>query len=191
MHSDVIADLLQRCRQGDEQAARELFVHYARRLTRIADVHLNQKLAGREDGEDVVQSVFRTFFRRSAGGEFQFDSSEKLWKLLVQITLRKVRSRARYHTAEKRDVGAEEAGEAWWFEALADDPGPAEAAELMDLIGAVLKGLPPLYGQLLEMRMQGQEVADIATALRLSRQGVYRALDLLKERLARLERGAS
>ena len=83
--------LVDRYRGGDEQAAGELYRRYAIRLTRLADEHLNVKLAGRVDGEDVVQSVFRTFFRRSARGEFLIDTSAQLWRLLVTLTLRKAR----------------------------------------------------------------------------------------------------
>src|SRR5256885_2097714 len=80
-------------------------------LIGVAEAQLSGKLAGRLDGEDVVQSVFRTFFRRSAAGEFQVDASDQLWRLLLTITLRKVRAKARRETAEKRDAGAEAAGD--------------------------------------------------------------------------------
>src|SRR5688572_17401633 len=46
MNSEAIADLLRRCRSGDERAAGELFARYARSLTRIAEQHLSRKLAG-------------------------------------------------------------------------------------------------------------------------------------------------
>ncbi len=74
---EAIADLLERCRAGDPEAAHQLFAAYARRLTGVADQHLSRKLAGREDGEDVVQSVFRTFFRRAAAGEFRIARVDK------------------------------------------------------------------------------------------------------------------
>jgi hypothetical protein len=51
---------------GDSAAVEQLFERYAQRLARLADRNLSRKIAGRLDGEDVVQSVFRTFFRRSA-----------------------------------------------------------------------------------------------------------------------------
>ena len=75
---DPVRDLIRRLREGDPKGADELFAQYARRLTRVAEQHLTRKLAGRIDGEDVVQSVFRTFFRRSAEGEFRIDGSAQL-----------------------------------------------------------------------------------------------------------------
>src|SRR5437762_5158584 len=150
-----IPPLVQRLRDGDPQAAEDLFQRYAERLVRLAEQHLSRKVAGRVDGEDVVQSVFRTFFRRSAEGEFRIDSSAEIWRLLVKITLLKARAQGRRHTAGVRDVAAESpAADAWLREALARDPGPADAAVFLDQVAALLRGLPPLYGTILEMRLQ-------------------------------------
>src|SRR5262245_12788951 len=130
------AELAQRLRQGDPAAAAQLFARYARQLTRLAEQHLARRLAARADGEDVVQSVFRTFFRRCDRGEFTIDGSAQLWQLLVRITLLKARAVARHHTAGVRDVSAEApaGGDAGFFEAVARGPGPEEAAAFVDQI---------------------------------------------------------
>jgi RNA polymerase sigma factor (sigma-70 family) len=175
-----------RLRGGDPRAAEELFARYAQRLIGVAEQQLSRKLAGRLDGADVVQSVFRTFFRRSAGGEFRIDSSAELWRLLVQITLRKARFYGRQHTASIRDVGAEASGGAARLaEALTREPGPAEAVALLDQIEALLRGLPPVYPELLRLRLEGHSVADTAARLGLSRRTVHRGLTLLRQRLTR------
>src|SRR5690348_7387242 len=88
-------ELIQGLQAGDPQAAEEVFARYARRLVRLAEQHLSRRLAARLDGEDVVQSVFRTFFRRAAAGEFRIDSSLHLWRLLVRITVLKARAKGR------------------------------------------------------------------------------------------------
>src|SRR3712207_1477794 len=95
---EPVARLLERCRSGDQQAAAQLYGRYAQRLVRLAEQHLSRKLAGRLDGEDVVQSVFRTFFRRSAAGEFAIDGSAQIWRLLMKITILKARAKGRFHT---------------------------------------------------------------------------------------------
>jgi len=182
---DEITMLVGRLREGDPQAAERLFAKYAGRLTRLAQQHLSRKIAGRIDSEDVVQSVFRTFFRRSARGEFQIASSDKIWRLLVKITLLKARAKGRHHTAEKRDVRAEKiAGEdAWWLQAVTREPGPAEAAALVDLIESLLRDRPPLFRDVLQMRLQGQGPTDISRQLNISRQNVYHVLGELQKRL--------
>jgi RNA polymerase sigma-70 factor (ECF subfamily) len=175
-----------RLRGGDPRAAEELFARYAQRLIDVAEQQLSRKLAGRLDGADVVQSVFRTFFRRSASGEFRIDSSGELWRLLVQITVRKARFYGRQHTAPIRDVAAEAPrGAGLLAEAPAREPGPAEAAALLDQLEALLRGLPPVYPELLRLRLEGHSVAETAARLGLSRRTVQRGLTLLRQRLAR------
>jgi DNA-directed RNA polymerase specialized sigma24 family protein len=178
--------LVERLRAGESQAAEELYARYAQRLTWLADQNLSRKLAPRLDGADVVQSVFRTFFRRSAAGEFHIDGSDELWRLLVQITLQKARAKARQHTAGLRDVAVEEpgGGAALLARALAHDPGPAEAAAFVDQIETLLLGLPSLYGDLLRLRLEGHSISDAAATLRVSRRTVHRALQLLQQRLS-------
>jgi len=177
-------ELLRRLRDGDPHAAEAVFNRYARELVRVAEGHLSRKLAGRVDGEDVVQSVFRTFFRRSAAGEFAIDASDQLWRLLLTITLRKARAKGRFHTAGVRDAGAEAGGEAGLFEAAARDPGPEDAAALVDQIEVLLRDLPPVYAEVLGLRLEGHTVSDIAPRLGVSRRTVHRALNLLQDRLA-------
>lgn len=179
----------ERLRRNDAAAAEEVFVRYARRLVRVAEAHLSRKLRGRVDGEDVVQSALRTFFRRCRQGEFRIDSSGHLWRLLTTITVMKARAQGRYHSARKRDARAEASagGEEWALIRDAREPGPAEAAALTDQIEALLHGLPPQYGDVLQGLLQGQAVGDVARGLGVSRQTVYRMIHLLQDRLAALE----
>jgi RNA polymerase sigma factor (sigma-70 family) len=183
---NLTAELVARLQAGDPQAAEEIFARYAQRLVYVAEQHLSRKLTARLDGADVVQSVFRTFFRRSAAGEFRIDSSAELWRLLVQITLRKARFYGRQHTAGVRNVAAEALGGAALLSVAAThEPGPAEAAALVDQIEELLRGLPALYADLLQMRLEGHSVADTATRLGISRRTVHRGLQLLQQRLTR------
>jgi DNA-directed RNA polymerase specialized sigma24 family protein len=184
---DPVPDLVDRCRRGDATAAEALFARYADRLTRLAEEHLSRRVAAREDGEDVVLSAFRTFFRRCSAGEFRIDGAGQLWRLLARITLLKARARGRFHGADRRDAAAEAPGEAglWLAEEAARGPGPLEAVVLADLIETLLHDLPPFYGEVLELRLQGHSRSDIALNLGLARQTIHRALDLLKQRLTR------
>jgi len=181
-------DLAAGCQAGDPHAQAAVVRRYADRLARLAEGRLHRRLAGRVDPEDVTQSAFRTFFRRAAGGQFRIDSSAQLWGLLARITLRKARGQARRHLAGMRDAAAE-AGDGPLALAAARDPDPADAAELLDHVAALLRGLPEVYGDVLGRRLAGESVADAAAALGVSRQTVYRALELLGDRATRLAEG--
>src|SRR5262245_38849503 len=62
--------LMQLLGAGDEEAARQVVDRYIDRLVALARQRLSQRLASRVDPEDVVQSVFRTFFVRVRAGQF-------------------------------------------------------------------------------------------------------------------------
>jgi DNA-directed RNA polymerase specialized sigma24 family protein len=181
----TLTDLIRRFKAGDRQAADRLFTHYAQDLTRVAEQHLSARLAGREDGADVVQSALRTFFRRNREGQFQIASSAELWRLLVKITVLKACAKGRHHTAAMRDVRAEVAqgDDAWLAYAVAKEPGPEEAVALVDQIEVLLRGLPPEYARILEMLLQEHPKTEIAKTLGISRTSVHRAAVLLRERL--------
>jgi RNA polymerase sigma-70 factor (ECF subfamily) len=173
-------------RAADAADVARLYERYAQRLARLAEQHLSRRTAMRLDGEDVIQSVFRTFFRRAARGDFRIDSSEQIWRLLAKITLLKARAKGRYHTAAARAVGAEAPGvDMRLIEAATREPGPEEAATLSDEIERLLRGLPATFRDILEMRLEGCATTEIATALDVSRRTVERALNLLQERLSR------
>src|SRR5262245_10642032 len=97
-------ELLQRFRQGDEQAAAELYARYAHRLRALVKARCSSDLARRIDPDDIVQSVFRRFFQRVSQGDYDVPAGEELWGLLLVIALNKLRTEETYHRAGKRDV---------------------------------------------------------------------------------------
>ena len=99
--------------------------------------------------------------------------------------MQKTRTKARRHSAKKRSAAAEVVPEddGWVADALDREPDPASAAELVDLMEAIIKDVPPLYCRVLELRLQGMPPTDVSCELKLSRTTVYRVLDLFKQRL--------
>jgi DNA-directed RNA polymerase specialized sigma24 family protein/tRNA A-37 threonylcarbamoyl transferase component Bud32 len=172
------AELLARYHhRRDEAAAGELFRRYAGRLTALARSRLARVLAARVDAEDVVQSAYRSFFLLAGDGDVLLRESGDLWRLLVRITLRKVYRSARRHRADCRSVEREhprpDEEEAV---ALSREPTPAEAAALVDELRGVLAPLGAVPRRVVEMRLQGHEVEDIAAEVRRSARTVRRIL---------------
>ena len=177
-------ELVARVRVRDPDAAEALFVRYAEQLARLAERQLSAKALRRVDGDDVMQSVFRTFFGRVERGEFQINSSDQLWKLLVQITLRKAAAQGRKHTAAMRDGRLEPDGSAMMSALMARPPDVAEALLLNEEIDCAIRNLPanqrPHYRKLLELTLAGYSNDEIADQLGVVRRTVERMLERLR-----------
>jgi hypothetical protein len=127
-------ELMKRLRSGEDAAAATVFHRFTEQLIHLAPSQLDAGTLGKTDPEDVVQSVYRSFFTRYRAGQFDIESWNELWGLLTIITMRKCVNRREYFQAERRDVrreidspaAAEDSGVAW--EALDREPTPFEAA---------------------------------------------------------------
>jgi RNA polymerase sigma-70 factor (ECF subfamily) len=187
---DRSGDLLARWRQGDQQAAEELFRRYADRLIALARSRLPAKLASRTDPEDVVQSVYRSFFTAAREGRYDVPHGGDLWRLLVRITFHKLYRQLEHNTAGKRAVEREQPGGDGLGPGgipghlLARDPSPVEAVALADELEHFMRGLEPLERRLMELRLQGYNVEEIAADTQLALRTVYRILERVKHQLA-------
>ena len=99
--------LFERLRGGDDEAAEAIFHRYFERLTALARSRLSPRLVRRADPEDVVMSVYRSFFVGVRAGRFALGRGGDLWRLLASIAKHKVLRQARHHTAARRSVDAE------------------------------------------------------------------------------------
>ena len=61
--------------------------------------------------EDVVLSVYRSFFTRHRDGRCEVTTWDELWSMLTIITARKCINRAEYHLAKRRTAAAEVDGD--------------------------------------------------------------------------------
>src|SRR5437660_1853163 len=99
--------LIEKLRKRDPEATEQIFQRFAQRLVALARTRLARLPPQKEDPEDVVQSVFRSFFHRHAEGRLDLRNWDSLWALLTLITLRKCGHRVEYFLAECRDVHRE------------------------------------------------------------------------------------
>jgi RNA polymerase sigma-70 factor (ECF subfamily) len=175
--------LLRRLRKGEQDAATRLYLRYARRLHGLATAQTGQDLKSRVDPEDIVQSVFRTFFRRAQEGHYEVPDGEEIWKLFLVIGLHKIRDAAVFHRAAKRNAGRTTAligaGES------ADPPAADQMAEttLRMVIDEILLNLNDSQKEIVTMRMEGAQVDEIAQATKRSHRTVERTLQKFRELL--------
>jgi RNA polymerase sigma-70 factor (ECF subfamily) len=182
--------LLAALRGGSDEAAAQVVRQYTSRLIDIARRQISAKLARRVDPEDVVQSAYRSLFHNIQQGRFELGSGEDLWKLLLSITLNKLRRQAQHHTAARRSIDKEHTGSdsaAPGLEAASPEPTPDEAAALVDELEAFFKELSDTERPVIELRLQGLSAVEIALETNRSERSVRRILERV---LARLDRRA-
>jgi RNA polymerase sigma-70 factor (ECF subfamily) len=178
-------------RAGDQQAAAELFRRYADRLIALARTRLSAKLALRVDPEDVVQSAYRSFFADTRDDRYDLQRGGDLWQLLVTITLHKLQHQVRRHLTDKRamqreqNFGSEDSLVGIPMKALANEPTPLDALALADLLEQVMHVLEPRERRMLELRLQGYNLEEIAAETQRSRRSVRRVLEEVKQQLER------
>lgn len=178
--------LLRHVRHGDQDAARVLYQRYAERLHALARKRCSPDLAGRVDDDDIVQSVFGSFFRKVMHGSYDVPAGEELWNLFLVITVNKVRAKGAHHRAAKRDVRQTTGGEG-----IEQAPDPlasnGQACAFLKLsVEEALERLPREQEKAIRLRMEEYEVAEIAEALGRSKRTVERLLQEGRSRLGEL-----
>ncbi|MFL5331521.1 MAG: RNA polymerase sigma factor [Gemmataceae bacterium] len=175
--------LLFRFRRGQGQAATAIYLRYAHRLRGLVDKQKGADLAGRLDADDIVQSVFRTFFRRAAAGHYDVPEGDELWKLFLVIGLNKLRSAATHHRAAKRDIRRTTSPSDAATVASKDDDVALTVLQMV--IDDVLSRLPVGHRRFVEMRIEGHEIADISRETGRARRSIERVLQEFRDRLRR------
>ena len=174
-------ELLGRWTRGDESAAEEIFDRYSRRTWKLAENLIAQRLKPRFDGDDVVQSVFRTFLRHSREGSFQIGATESLWKLLSAIVRNKISERVAFHAAQRRATGREQSlasDDSMPDGVLADmQPRLDDALALVEEVTTALTAFDPWAKQVFQHCLEGNSTSDIAELMGCSRWSVRRMLD--------------
>jgi RNA polymerase sigma factor (sigma-70 family) len=191
-----VTRLIQLLRSGDaaerDLAARLIWQRYFRDLLELARNNLNQRIRRREDEEDVLQSMYKSFCLRQQRGEFDLVGRDALWRLLVTITLRKARNTAKRQGREMRDVAREQtlAGDddaesaRWALEQMdAAGPSPAEAAVLNEALERRLGALAdPDLRQIALWRLEGYTNREIADRLDCTERSVERKLERIRSK---------
>jgi RNA polymerase sigma-70 factor (ECF subfamily) len=185
------ADVLRRLETGDDRAASLVVRRFAQRLVALARSRLDTVLRRKVEPEDLVQSVFRTFFHRCLDGHFDLGSWQDLWSLLAVITVRKCVNKAEYLRAECRDPARENAGPpaargAAGWDVVDREPTPPEAAMLAETVTELLRGLEPADREVVELTLHGYTVIEIAERLGRAERTVWRVRGRLRRRLQRL-----
>ncbi|MCC6418851.1 MAG: sigma-70 family RNA polymerase sigma factor [Gemmataceae bacterium] len=193
-----VTRLIDQLHTGDaaarEEAAAALWQRYCERLVQLARRHLDQRVRRREDENDVLQSMYKSFCLRIQEGRLRVDSRDGLWRLLVRMTINKARHAWTRHTRAARDVGREQAAGAAADLSLehaeALGPGPDEAAELTEGLERLLRALAdPRLCQIVLWKLEGYTNEEIAAQLGCVVRTVERKLHLIRRKWEELPEG--
>jgi DNA-directed RNA polymerase specialized sigma24 family protein len=179
-------------KQGDPQAAQELWNRYYEKLVRLARRKLQGAPRRMADEEDVALSAFHSFCEGAARGKFpQLDDRDNLWRVMVVITARKAGRLSDHERRQKRGGGAvrgesvfsaEPNGEAGAGiqQVIGDEPTPAFAAQVAEEHGRLLALLDEDLRQIAQWKLEGYTNEEIAQMNRCGVRTVQRKLHRIR-----------
>jgi RNA polymerase sigma factor (sigma-70 family) len=188
------AELVRRFKNDEQSAAGELYNEYAQRLIALARTRLPAMMARRLDPEDILQSVFRSFFVGLRAERWTADEIDDLWRLLAGITLNKLGENVRFHSRWKRSEAREVETDDGLREgrdgpALSREPSPADIVAAAEELAWLLEKFSVEERRAIELRLRRHTIEEISRLIgrsgRTIRRWIEQARDLLESRAAK------
>jgi RNA polymerase sigma-70 factor (ECF subfamily) len=184
--AEAFAILLERARQGDEEALVRFIQEYEAELRIIVRVRLGPALRPYLDSMDLVQSVHRVLLLGLRQGRFVLSGPAQLRNLAAKIARNKVAVEWRRHQRQERlERGEPFSGPlAPLLTSLCSpEADPAEKIHTQEVIQQLLDSLSPADRRLVELRYQGYNIVEIARELRVSADSLRMRQKRLRDRL--------
>ena len=186
--AESFADLLERVRTGDQDAATELAKKYEPAIRRVVRFRMgDSRLQSAFDSADVCQSVMASFFVRAASGQFDLESPEQLMQLLTTMAKRKLGMQIRKQRASKRDQRRVVSSPSDEHALPGADSTPSQVIAAKELVGEAHRRMSDDERRIVDWRKEGMEWSEIAERLDISaeaaRKKLARALDRVTEEL--------
>jgi RNA polymerase sigma factor (sigma-70 family) len=153
---------------GEEESLRQraatVFANrYLQKLTALIEQNLDSRLGNVFSAEDVANSALGSWFQGVRKRQLKPADTDEIWPLISVIALNKVRTRVRFHHAQRRDARREAEGYDDFEEVT--NPTVEEAVEFRDSMAAVASRLSPQANEVFQLVLQGYSVAEIADRL--------------------------
>lgn len=200
---DCLAMLLARLKAGDESAASEILERYEAQVRLVVRRCLPRVLRSRFDSQDIMQSVWRSFFQRLRGepvddlhgvpvqegdASLEFRDSSQLFAFLSRMARNKVIDQYRRETTQKADIHRMQALYTGPGADL-DPPDGSESAsavlEAADELSHWRSLVPEDRQILIDLKADGHSSKEIGSKLGISERTVQRVLEDLRQRLER------
>jgi RNA polymerase sigma factor (sigma-70 family) len=178
------AELIGRVRAGDQEAAASLVRRYEPAIRRAVRIRLSDSRMGRVlDSMDICQSVLASFFVRAAMGQYELHEPAQLLQLLATMARHKLADQVDRERAGRRDNRRVAAG-GDVQQAQSRAAGPGEQVAARELLQEVHRRLSSAERQLMDLRNQGLEWAEIGAKLGASPEALRKRLARAADRVA-------
>ena len=177
-------------KDGDSAAANRLWHHYFDRLVRSVRGRLAGQNRAVSDEEDIVLSVFDSFYDAAHQGRFpDLSDRDDLWRLLLRMAARKVVDKRRHDQRQRRGGQVNlhsldrPVDDDSVIEAIGDEPSPEMVLMMQESVEQFFSHLG--VGQLSELagaKLEGYSNAEIAERFGCSERTIERRLHLIREK---------
>jgi RNA polymerase sigma factor (sigma-70 family) len=178
-------------KDGDSLAAHQIWHHYFDRLVRAVRGRLSGQNRVVTDEEDVVLSVFNSFYDAAQNGRFpDLADRDDLWRLLLRMSARKVIDKRR-HDQRQRRGGAiqlhsldQADDDKSVIEVIGREPSPEMVFIMEESLEQFFSHLG--VGQLRDLavaKLEGYSNAEISVRFECSERTIERRLHLIREKL--------
>lgn len=181
-------ELIELAANGSDEAVWMLLDRYSKNVLRVVRRHLPAEIRSKVDSTDIVQSVWKSLFRNQA--KFDADCSpEQLIAYLAGMARLKVYETHRHFTTMKGDVRREQSQppgrDAEAFEARDHrTPRPDVIACARDNWARAIGAFGDRGQTIVNLRLRGLTLSEIAVEMNLSLSTVRRVLDALLQSLS-------
>lgn len=177
-------------KDGDSVAANRIWQHYFDRLVRTVRARLLGQNRAISDEEDIVLSVFDSFYNAAEQGRFpDLSDRDDLWKLLLRMSARKVVDKRRHDQRKRRGGNVhvhsldQSGDDDHVIEAIGDEPSPEMVLMMQESVDEFFSHLG--VGQLKELavaKLEGYSNAELAKRFDCSERTIERRLHLIREK---------
>ena len=185
-----VSHWIDQVKYGDSAAANRIWQHYFERLVRSVRRRLSGQNRAVSDEEDIVLSVFDSFYAAAEKGRFpELSDRDDLWRLLLRMSARKVIDKRRHDLRQRRggdveirsldDGGDDETV----IEAIGDAPSPEMVLMVQESVEKFFSHLG--VGQLRDLagaKLEGYSNAELARRFGCSERTIERRLHLIREK---------
>lgn len=186
--TDNVSHWIDRIKSGDSVAANRIWQHYFDRLVRSVRHRLGGQNRAVTDEEDIVLSVFDSFYAAAEKGRFpDLSDRDDLWRLLLRMSARKVIDKRRRERRQRRggDVEIHALGDndEAVSEAIGNEPSPEMVLMMQESLAQFFSHLG--VGHLQELavaKLEGYSNADLARRFGCSERTIERRLHLIREK---------